>query len=65
MEPVGVWEWFWLVLLFAIPIVNLITIIVIARGKGKPSFVNFCRAIVLWFLVGIILVLLYEFIFGN
>lgn len=59
MEPVGVWEWFWLMLLFAIPIVNLIAIIVIARGKGNPNVVNYCRALLLWFLVGIILALLY------
>ena len=47
MEPVGVWEWFLLMLLFAIPIVNLIAIIVIACGKGKPSVVNLCRALLL------------------
>ncbi|MBC6419339.1 MAG: hypothetical protein GDA44_11455 [Prochloron sp. SP5CPC1] len=55
MEPVGVWEWFWLMLLFAIPIVNHIGTIVWGyfrqfrmmftfklklRGRGSPQFLK-------------------------
>ena len=64
MEPVGVWEWFGLILLLAIPGINLITIIVVACGVGKPSMVNFCRGFLLWGLVGAALsVLLWAFPF--
>ena len=61
MEPVGVWEWFWLILVFAIPILNLIVFLIIALGAGKPSVVNFTRASLLWliiaFALGLMLVL--------
>ena len=55
MEVVDVWSWFWLLLLFAIPIVNIITFIVLACGGGNRNVVNLCRAFLLWFLVGIAL----------
>ena len=55
MEVVDVGSWFWLILLFAIPIVNIIAIIVIACGSGNRNVVNLCRAYLLWFLVGIVL----------
>lgn len=56
MEVVDVWSWFWLILLFAIPIVNVIAIIVIACGSGNRNVVNLCRAYLMWFLVGLALV---------
>ncbi len=62
MEPVGLWEWFWLILLFAIPVVNLIAIIVCACGVGKPSLVNHCKAMLIWFLIGLALVILLSII---
>ena len=58
MEPVGLWEWFWLILLFSIPGVNLIAFIVCACGVGKPSLINYCRAYFTLFLVGVGLVIL-------
>lgn len=58
MEPVTVKEWFLLLLLFAIPIVNVIVLIVFATGNAKPSLVNYSRAIFLWFAVGLGLALL-------
>ena len=57
MEVVDVWSWFWPILLFAIPIVNIIAIIVIACGGSNRNIVNLCRAYLMWFLVGIALVL--------
>ena len=62
MEPVGVWEWFLLILLFTIPLVNIIAIIVIACGAGKPSVVNFCRASLIWFAIGFSLAILFTFV---
>ncbi len=59
MEPVSVSEWFWTLLIFAIPIVNIIVFICYVLGTGKPSIVNFCRASCLWFLVGLALSLLF------
>ena len=58
MEPVGTWEWFWLFLLFSIPVVNVIAIIWMAVGSEKSSLANFCRAILLWFVVGLVLAIL-------
>lgn len=58
MEPVGLWEWFWIILLFAIPGVNIIAAIVCACGVGKPSVVNYCRACFMWFFLGVGLAIL-------
>ncbi|MEM9090463.1 MAG: hypothetical protein AAGC93_17155 [Cyanobacteria bacterium P01_F01_bin.53] len=58
MEVVDVWSWFWLILLFAIPIVNIIAFIVIVCGVGNRNIVNLCRAFLLWVLVGFALVIL-------
>ena len=60
MEPVSVSEWFWTLLLFVIPIVNIIVFICYLFGMGKPGIVNFCRASFLWFLVGLVLSLLFS-----
>ena len=48
MEEVGVWEWFWLLLIFSLPIINIIALIIFALGNGKPSIVNFSRAGLIW-----------------
>ena len=64
MEPVGFWQWVGLILVFCIPIVNFIVMIVGACGVGKPSFVNYCRALSLWLVVGIVAVLIYGFLTG-
>ena len=65
MEPVGFWEWFGLILLFFIPVVNIIVFIVGAFGVGKKSFVNYCRASLLWMLVGVVLFLLIGWLSGG
>ena len=65
MEPVGLWEWFGLIFLFFIPIVNIIAVITIACGVGKPSLVNYCRAGLIWFAIGLGLALLYAFLSGS
>ncbi|MEL6457298.1 MAG: hypothetical protein AAFQ91_03450 [Cyanobacteria bacterium J06621_15] len=64
MEPVSLWEWFWIILLFTIPGVNIIAFIICACGVGKPSVVNYCRACFVWFLVGIGLAILSGILLG-
>ena len=65
MEPVGFWEWFGLLLLLSIPIVNIIVLIVSACGVGKPGFTSFCRAFLLWMLIGVGIVFLYGWLSGG
>lgn len=62
MEPVSVGEWFWLTLLFAIPLVNIIAIIVFASGVGKPSLVNLCRAYLIWFCIGLVIAIIFALV---
>ncbi len=68
MEPVGLWEWFGLIFLLAIPIVNIVVMIVFACGVGKPSLVNFGRASLIWFAIffvlGVILSILLPSLLG-
>ena len=65
MESVGFWEWFGLILLFFIPVVNIIVFIVGACGVGKQGFVNYCRASLLWMSIGVGLVFLYGWLSGG
>ncbi len=64
METVGVWDWFWLIFLFAIPVVNIIAFIVIACGSGNRNVVNLCRAYLLWALIGLGLFLVISVVTG-
>lgn len=64
METVGVWDWFWLIFLFAIPVVNIIAFIVIACGSGNRNVVNLCRAYLLWALIGLGLFLAISVVTG-
>lgn len=54
-KSVTVTEWIVLFILFAIPVVNLIALLVFALGYGNQSVVNFARAC--WILIGIAFVL--------
>ena len=64
METVGVWDWFWLIFLFAIPIVNIVAFIVIACGSGNRNVVNLCRAYLIWALIGLGLFLIVGVLTG-
>ena len=64
METVGFWEWFWLLLLFFIPIVNIVVLLIGVFGVGKRSFVNYCRAILLWGVIGIGIAIVYGLLTG-
>lgn len=49
--PLSVGQWFLILLLFAIPIVNLIALIIFACGVGNANLVNYSRAVLLWVLL--------------
>ena len=55
----------WVNFPFFIPVVNIIAVIVIACGVGKPSLVNYCRAGLIWFVIGLGLALLYALLSGS
>ncbi len=53
-------DWFFTLLVLAIPVVNIILYIVWACGAGNRNRVNFCRASLLWVLLaGIFYLLLF------
>ena len=64
METVGVWDWFWLILLFVIPVINIIAFIVIACGYGNRNVVNLCRAYLIWAAIGLGLYMLFAVLAG-
>ncbi len=54
--PVSMGEWMVTLLLMAIPIVNLIMVLVWAFGGGAPlSKANWAKAMLVWMLIGIVL----------
>ncbi len=64
-DDVTMGEWMWTMLLLCIPIVNFILILVWAFGGGvKPSKANFCKAYLVWMLIGVGLSILLV-IFGT
>ncbi len=60
-RPMSTGEWFLTLLVLAIPLLNLIMYIVWAFGAGNRNRVNFCRATILWTLIG---VAIYVILFG-
>ncbi|MEL6441567.1 MAG: hypothetical protein AAFQ80_20225 [Cyanobacteria bacterium J06621_8] len=64
MEPLGFWEWFGLMFLFAIPILNIIVFLAGALGMGKQGFVNYCRAFLLWVAIGVSIALVIGAVYG-
>lgn len=52
-DDVSMGEWMWTTLLLAIPIVNFVLMLVWAfGGDTKPSKANYCKAALLWMLIG-------------
>jgi hypothetical protein len=51
--PMTTGDWFFTLLLLAIPVLNLILYIVWASGSGNRSRVTFCRASIIWLLIGV------------
>ena len=52
-RPMSTGAWFLTMFLLALPLINLILYVVWACGVGNRNRVNFCRATILWVLVGI------------
>ena len=54
--PVPVSTWFWLNLLIAIPIVNIIALLLMAfSGSLNENIQNFAKAALIWMLIGIVI----------
>jgi hypothetical protein len=52
-SPMSTGAWFLTLLVLAIPLLNLIMYIVWACGVGNRSRVTFCRATILWVVIGV------------
>ncbi len=48
-EAVTLWEWIIIFILFLIPLANLIVLMALAAGNGRPSLVTFSRASLILF----------------
>ena len=48
-------SYFWLMLLFAIPVIGLIALLILAFASKNKNIKHWCRAILIWILVGFIL----------
>ncbi len=57
-RPMTTGAWFLTLLVLAIPLVNIIMYIVWACGVGNINRVTFCRATILWALIGFALYVL-------
>ncbi|MFD2637819.1 hypothetical protein [Piscibacillus salipiscarius] len=60
-EEVSIGKWVFILILVAIPIVNIITLLVLAMGKHNESLKNFAKASLILAVIGIILGLLFSF----
>ena len=52
--PVKTGYYFWMMLLFAIPVVGLVVCIITAFALKNPSKKNFSRAVLIWVIVGVV-----------
>lgn len=59
-QPMSTWDWFWTMLVFVLPLVNVIMVIVWACGVGNVNRVTFCRAYLLWLAVAISLYVIFA-----
>ncbi len=54
-KPMTTGQWFWTMVILAVPLLNVIMYIVWACGSGNRSRVTYCRASLLIGLIGIII----------
>ncbi len=57
-KSVGTAGYFFLMLLFALPIIGWLSCIIIALAAKNPSLKNFARAVLVWLVVGLIVLIL-------
>ena len=55
VQPVSTAYYFWMILLFAVPVIGLIVCLVTAFSGEDASRKNFSRAVLIWILVAIVL----------
>ena len=55
VQPVSTAYYFWMMLLFAVPVIGLIVCLVTAFSGDDTSRKNFSRAVLIWILVAIVL----------
>lgn len=53
-RPMTMMDWFVTLFVLAIPLVNVVLYLVWACGVGNRNRVNFCRASLLWVLIGVV-----------
>lgn len=56
--PMTTGGWFLTLLVLAVPLLNVIMYVIWACGAGNRSRVTFCRATILWALIGAVLYVL-------
>ena len=63
-RPMTTGDWFFTMLLLTIPVVNFILLIIWACGVGNRNRVTYCRASILWVLIGLLLYLVLFVVLG-
>lgn len=59
-SPISLGDWFITLLILAIPLVNIIMLFVWGFSAGTPaSKQNFCRAYLIWMLIGLVIFILF------
>jgi hypothetical protein len=65
-RPMSVGEWFVTLLILALPVVNIVMYLVWAFSSvGNLNRRNYCRAVLLWLLVGLGLMLVFMLVMGG
>ncbi len=65
-RPMTVGEWFFTILILGIPLVNIVMYLVWGFGSsGNLNRRNFCRAAMLWAVIGIALFILFVVLAGG
>ena len=65
-EEVTLGDWMVTILLSAIPVVNLVMLLVWAFGSStNPSKANWAKATLIWMVIGVILVVLFMVVIGT
>ena len=66
LRPMSVGNWFLTLLILGIPLVNVVMYLVWAfLPAGNVNRRNYCRAVLLWILVGVVLAILFLLVAGG
>ncbi|HEZ0133528.1 hypothetical protein I7S79_02730 [Neisseria meningitidis] len=58
-------QWVLTMIVFMIPLVNIIMLFVWAFGRGNPNRANFCKALLLIYLIGSLIGLIFILLIGG